>query len=148
MGSRGGTGPALLAALILAGCLSSPVESIRKLEDVYRLRVTSTRATYAPGDSVVVMVENGDFLPYRWHRCPGIRLQRETASGKWAEVSPSEDCTDGLIGVPPFGYILIAFIMPLEASPGRYRVLVALSAPIEGPFVFWWPGSAFQVAAS
>jgi hypothetical protein len=115
---------------------------------LYRLRVSSTRATYAPGDSVFVRVENGDALPYRWHRCPGLRLQREMPSGDWADVSPDEECTNGLIGVPAFGYILIAFIMPLEASSGRYRVLVALSAPVHVPFVFWWPGNTFEVVGT
>lgn len=43
---------------------------------------------------------------------------------------------------------MIAFIMPREASAGRYRVMAALSAPVHVPFVFWWPSTAFEVGSS
>ena len=135
----------VLTASNLASCQGRL--PVTPLEDVYHLQVATTRTSYVAGDSVFVRITNHDAIPYVWHRCPGILLQRRTSSG-WTELTSSEACTVGNFTVPGGDELLIVFVMPSPAPSGQYRVQVRLSVIDATTPLFWWVSNEFAVIGS
>jgi len=134
----------LVASAVTAGCQESIVDGIVALEDRYHLQVRATRSSYAPGDSGIIVIENQDARLYAWHRCPGVKVQRATAAA-WVDVPSTDACTPGFVQIPRLGSITIGFVMPSTVATGRHRVVVALTADVREPLIFWWPGTEFTV---
>lgn len=138
-----------MALLLVAGSLPSCQGRLpfTPLEDLYNLQVATTRNSYVAGDSVFVRITNDESLPFVWHRCPGVLLERRTSSG-WTELTSDDTCSPGNFRIPGGENLVIAFVMPGTAPAGQYRVQVRLSLLDGGPPLFWWASSEFTVTSS
>lgn len=138
-----------IALLLTAGSLASCQGRLpfTPLEDLYHLEVATTRDSYVAGDSVFVRITNNEALPFTWHRCPGVLLERRTSSG-WTELTSDDTCSPGSFTVPGGNNLVIVFVMPSTAPAGQYRVQVRLSLIDGRPPLFWWASSEFTVTGS
>lgn len=138
-----------IALVLAAGSLLSCQGRLpfTPLEDLYHLEVATTRGSYVAGDSVFVRITNNEALPFVWHRCPGVLLERRTSSG-WTELVSDDTCSPGSFPVPGGDTRVIVFIMPGTAPAGQYRVQVRLSLLDDRPPLFWWASREFTVTSS
>jgi hypothetical protein len=118
------------------------------LTERWHLEVATTQSTYSTSDSVFVEMRNLDIIPFAWHRCPGVLLQRQVANG-WEEVSDGSTCSDRVFVLIASGETRsIVFVMPGNASGGVYRIQVRLSPVDERSPQFWWPSGLFTVTGT
>jgi hypothetical protein len=116
------------------------------LKDLYNLEVATTRDSYVAGDSVFVRITNNEGVPFVWHRCPGVLLERRTSSG-WTELTSDDTCTPGSFEIPGGNSLVIVFAMPGTAPAGQYRAQVRLSLIDGRPPLFWFASREFTVTS-
>lgn len=141
-----GHGFRLIALVLTAGSLLSCQGPLpfTPLEDLYNLEVATTRDSYVAGDSVFVRITNNEGVPFVWHRCPGVLLERRTSSG-WTELTSDDTCAPGSFGIPGGNSLVIVFALPGTAPAGQYRAQVRLSLIDDDPPLFWWASRDFAV---
>jgi hypothetical protein len=97
------------------------------------LRIEPTRARYAPGDSVTVIVSNIGSAPVGTNAC-GSSIDR-LDNGNWTNVgSFSDDCGD-VAFVIDVGESrpLVAGALPESLAPGTYRLRIPEARTAQGP---------------
>jgi hypothetical protein len=97
-------------------------------------------------DSVFVRITNHEGVPFVWHRCPGVLLERRTSSG-WTELTSDDTCTPGSFEIPGGNSLVIVFAMPGTAPAGQYRAQVRLSLIDGRPPLFWFASREFTVTS-